>query len=152
MMWLAALLAQATLQAPPQGAEAPDSGAFGQQARVFENLVGDAVVLRTLDKVTAETSDFTVSVGESLDYGSLSILVHHCEVKPPEDIPETYAFLQIDDRRLDGAGDVSEDAERVYSGWMLGSQPAAAALDHPVYDVWVVGCEVPQAPGLRGRQ
>ena len=104
------------------------------------NIVGTAVTLRTLDKVTAQTADYTVPVGDTLDYGSLSVAVRHCEVRPPEEIPETFVFLQIDDRRLDGTGEETEP-ERVYSGWMLGSNPAKAALDHPVYDVWVIGCQ-----------
>jgi len=35
------------------------------------NLKGNAVVLRTLDKVTATTKDYTVKIGEELKYGSL---------------------------------------------------------------------------------
>ena len=107
-----------------------------------ENLVATDVILRTLDKVTAETADFTVPVGDALEFGSLTVNVRHCEVRPPEEIPETFAFLQIDDIRLDERGR-PEEPERVYSGWMLASNPAKAALDHPVYDVWVLGCTVP---------
>ena len=112
-----------------------------------ENLTATEVRLRTLDKVTAETADFIVPVGEALEFGSLTVNVRHCEVRPPEEIPETFAFLQIDDIRLDERGQ-PEEPERVYSGWMLSSNPAKAALDHPVYDVWVLGCTVP-AQGLR---
>ena len=107
-----------------------------------ENLKGTAVVLRTLDKVTATTKDYTVRVGDKLNYGSLTVNVRHCEKRPPEDIPETYAFLQIDDRKLDGKGK-SGEIERVFSGWMLASKPAVSALDHGVYDVWVLDCDVP---------
>ena len=107
-----------------------------------ENLKGTAVVLRTLDKVTATTKDYTVRVGDKLNYGSLTVNVRHCEKRPPEDIPETYAFLQIDDRKLDGKGK-SGEVERVFSGWMLASKPAISALDHGVYDVWVLDCDVP---------
>jgi len=108
-----------------------------------ENLVGEAVVLRTLDKVTATTQDFTVPIGDVLTYGSLNIDVKHCEKKPPEDIPETYAFLQISDRRTDGKGEDVEK-ENLFSGWMLASRPAISALDHAVYDVWVLECVVPK--------
>ena len=107
-----------------------------------ENLKGTAVVLRTLDKVTATTKDYTVRVGDKLNYGSLTVNVRHCEKRPPEDIPETYAFLQIDDRKLDGKGK-SGEVERVFSGWMLASKPAVSALDHGVYVVWVLDCDVP---------
>jgi len=109
-----------------------------------ENRVGDAVILRTLDKVTATTEDFTVKIGDSLSYASLKIDVKHCEKKPPEEIPETFAFLQIFEERLDENRQPIEDA-KLFSGWMLASSPAMSALDHPVYDVWVLGCVVPQA-------
>jgi len=115
---------------------------------VAENLKGNAVVLRTLDKVTATTKDYTVKVGDELQYGSLTVAVKHCEKKPPEDVPETYAFLQIDDLKRDGKGDDGQDV-RVFSGWMLASNPAISALDHGVYDIWVIDCKVPAVKGLR---
>ncbi len=108
---------------------------------IAENLEGDAVVLRTLDKVTATTQDYTVKIGDTLNYGSLTVDVKHCEKKPPEDVPETFAFLQIFDARTDGEGENSEP-EKLFSGWMLASKPAISALDHPVYDVWVLDCRV----------
>ena len=109
------------------------------------DLVGNKVVLRTLDKVTATTRDYVVPVSESLRYGSLTIDVKHCEKKPPEEIPETFAFLQVYDRRTDGDG-IEVEPEKLFSGWMLASKPAISALDHPVYDVWVIDCK-----GLRAR-
>ena len=106
------------------------------------NLVGDKVVLRALDKVTATTEDYTVNVGENLVYGSLEIKVAHCEKRPPEETPETYAFLQIFDARMDGNGEKAE-AEKLFSGWMMASSPALSALEHPVYDIWVLDCLIP---------
>lgn len=105
-----------------------------------QNRIGQAVELRALDKVTARTFDYTVTIGESLDFGSLTIHARHCETTPPTELPETYAFLQIDDKRLDGSGEESEEDERIFSGWMFKSRPAISALDHRVYDVWVIGC------------
>ena len=123
-------------------------------AQTSENLVGTAVVLRTLDKVTATTQDYTVKIGETLTYGSLDIAVRHCEKRPPTEIPETYAFLQIADRRLNGKGeelDFEALDSTIFSGWMFASKPAISALDHRVYDVWVIDCKIPQKPieGLR---
>jgi hypothetical protein len=111
------------------------------------NLVGEAVELRALDKVTARTFDFTVPIGEMLDFGSLTIHARHCEKTPPTELPETYAFLQIDDRQLLDDGTESEETERLFSGWMFESRPAISALDHRVYDVWVTGCVI--KPGVR---
>jgi len=97
--------------------------------------------LRALDKVTATTQDFTVAIGDALNYGSLRVDVKHCEKKPPEEIPETYAFLQIFDNRTNGQGR-NVEAEKLFSGWMLASKPAISALDHAVYDIWVLDCNV----------
>jgi len=114
-----------------------------------ENITGEAVVLRALDKVTASTQDFTVTVGDKLQYGSLTVEVKHCEKRPPEDIPETYAFLQIFDLPSDKKtkqkpnAASSKEKVKVFSGWMLGSDPAVSALDHRVYDIWVLDCRLP---------
>ena len=122
------------------------------------NLTGSAVVLRALDKVTARTFDHTVPIGETLKFGSLSIHARHCEKTPPTELPEVYAFLQIDDKRLDAKA-ADAEPERIFSGWMFESRPAISALDHRVYDVWVIGCVTPEPkplpetiPGLRGSQ
>ena len=105
-----------------------------------QNRMGEAIELRLLDKVTARTFDFTVDIGDTLEFGSLSIHVRHCESTPPTELPETYGFLQVDDRRLDGTGNRSDEDARIFSGWMFKSRPAASALDHRVFDVWVIGC------------
>lgn len=125
----------------PVSAQIGDS----QSTQTRRNLVGTSVVLRTLDKVTATTQDYTVKIGETLTYGSLTITAQHCEKKPPEEIPETYAFLQIKDARLNGKGETADLDQTVFSGWMFASKPAISALDHRVYDVWVIDCKVPKA-------
>ncbi len=117
-----------------------------------ENIVGEGVTLRALDKVTAATEDFNVAVGDTLQFGSLEITVRHCEKAPPEETPETYVFVQITDLGVDYQQSSSkDDATRVFSGWMFGSNPALSSLEHPVYDVWPIGCRVP-IEGLRGRE
>ncbi len=109
-----------------------------------ENITGSAIKLRALDKVTAKTQDFMVEIGDTLEFGSLSIDAVHCEKRPPEELPETFAFLKIRDAELDGNGQETGKGETVFSGWMFASRPAISALDHGVYDVWVIGCRTPE--------
>ena len=109
-----------------------------------ENINGTAVMLRALDKVTATTQDYTVEIGDTLKYGSLSVDAVHCEKRPPEELPETFAFLKIRDTKLDGTGKATDEAETVFSGWMFASRPALSALDHGVFDIWVIGCKTPE--------
>ncbi|MGH7062055.1 MAG: DUF2155 domain-containing protein [Stellaceae bacterium] len=63
------------------------------------------------------------------------MLVRDCEKNPPEDRPESAAFLEIDETRP-GEGPV-----RQFSGWMFASSPALSALENPVYDVIVLDCK-----------
>ncbi len=95
----------------------------------------DIAVLQGLDKVTARISTLDAPINESIRFGTLAIVVRHCRKTPPEEPPETTAFLEIDDIRRGQA------PIRLFSGWMFASSPALSALEHPVYDIWVVGCK-----------
>jgi len=94
----------------------------------------DVVVMRGLDKITARSTTFEIPVGATHRFGTLEITARHCWKTPPEEPPKRKAFLEIVDRRPDKA------REQVFSGWMFSSKPALSALEHPVYDVWVLDC------------
>lgn len=102
---------------------------------------GSLAILRGLDKVTARTRDFEAPVGDPVTFGALELTVQYCRKRPPEEPPEVYAFLEVYDRRTDGFGE-EVDGERIFSGWMFASSPALNALEHPVYDVWVIDCRI----------
>ena len=70
-----------------------------------------------------------------MKFGTLTILVHACKKRPPEEPPESAAFLEIDEKR---PGDTQ--TRRVFSGWMFASSPALSAMEHPVYDINVLDC------------
>ncbi len=91
-------------------------------------------VLQGLDKVTARISTIEAPVGREVRFGTLRILVRSCQKRPPEEPPESAAFLEIEDVRP------GEDPVRLFAGWMFASSPALHALEHPVYDVWVKDC------------
>ncbi len=92
-----------------------------------------------LDKVTAKVGESTVAVGDGdLDLGSLSIIVRACIRRVPPDDPESAAFLDITEL-TDG-----EAPKEVFRGWMFASSPALSAMEHGVYDVWVLECVIPK--------
>ena len=76
-----------------------------------------------------------------LRFGSLEITPRTCSKRPPEETPEVTAFLEISDLKADGT------KKKLFSGWMFASSPALSALEHPVYDVWVIDCNA-IAPGM----
>jgi hypothetical protein len=103
-------------------------------------------VLQGLDKTTARISTIEAPVGQSVRFGSLLITVRACDKRPPEEPPETAAFLQIDDVKP-GEGKVT--VTRIFSGWMFKESPALSALEHPVYDVTVLDCRGTEADAAK---
>ncbi len=91
-------------------------------------------LLQGLDKITARISTFEAPIGEPVRFGSLEIIARACDKRPPEEPPESAAFLEITDFRPDS------DAVKLFTGWMFASSPALSAVEHPVYDVWVIDC------------
>ena len=98
-------------------------------------IEGKAVVLQGLDKVTARVSTFEIPIGKSMRFGTLEIIPRACDRTPPEAPPESTVYLDITDIRL-GVSPV-----HLFHGWMFASSPALNALEHPVYDVWVLECK-----------
>ena len=95
------------------------------------------VVLGGLDKVTAHVSTFEVPVGKTVTFGALQITARACDQHPPEEPPESAAFLEVIEARP------GETPHQLFSGWMFASSPALSAMDNPIYDLWVLDCKNP---------
>ncbi len=93
-------------------------------------------ILQGLDKTTARVSTIEAPLNQAARFGSLEIVARACHKKPPTETPESTAFLEIVDVRPDSP------SIRVFSGWMFASSPAVSAMEHPVYDVWVIDCRM----------
>lgn len=94
----------------------------------------EGAVLQGLDKVTARISTLEAPQDKPVRFGTLEVIVRTCSKTPPEEPPETTAFLEIHDARP------GEERIKVFSGWMFASSPALSAMEHAIYDVWVVDC------------
>jgi hypothetical protein len=109
-------------------------GLWGERA-MAASYPADTVILQGLDKITARVTTIEAPVGKPVAFGSLSITARHCDKNPPEETPEAAAFLEIVDAKP------GETPVKLFSGWMFASSPAVSALEHPVYDVWVIDCK-----------
>ena len=88
-------------------------------------------MLRGLDKVTGQTRELTLAVGERVEFGRLEVLLAECRFPAADPSSDAFAEMTITDKKANS---------RVFSGWMIASSPALSALDDPRYDVWVVSC------------
>lgn len=106
-----------------------------------------SVKLQGLDKSTARTTTFEAKVGSTITYGPLFIRIQSCRKAPPIEKPESAAFVQIWEVPPE-----TGKSEWVFSGWMFASSPALSAMDHPVYDIWVLDCSGREEPNEEAKQ
>ena len=64
-------------------------------------------------------------------FGSLTVRVRSCFVRPPDQAADATAFVDVTNTR----GDAD-----VFHGWVLASAPAVSQMEHPVYDLKLIGC------------
>ena len=88
---------------------------------------------RLLDKISNKLIDKTISVDGLDEIETLSIRVYACFSEPPTEISEDYVLVDINDNFQDLQ-------KNVYRGWMISSSPEVTALEHPIYDLWLLGC------------
>jgi len=92
---------------------------------------GRAAQLRMLDRLSGETRDLEVGVGEAASVGGLSVSVVECRYPVDNPSGDAFAYILIDDLAR---------GETLFDGWMIASSPALNAFDHRRYDVWVLRC------------
>lgn len=90
--------------------------------------------LQALDKVTARITVLNATVDQPVRFGSLNITVRACNARPPDEVPDAAAFIEVRDSLA------PPNAAPAFRGWMLANAPAAHMLEHPVYDLRILDC------------
>jgi hypothetical protein len=107
-------------------------------AASYENYT--IAVLQGLDKPNARVQRFEVPVGRTTAFGPLDVTVRACRKTPAEEkTPEVAAYMEIDDTREKQTPE--KHKAELFKGWMFASSPALSAMEHPVYDVWLLDCK-----------
>ena len=88
---------------------------------------------KLLDKISNKLTTKTIAVNDSDLIGTLNIQVYACFTEPPDEIPEDYVLIDIKDNFQD-------ESKSIYKGWMISSSPDVTPLQHPIYDLWLLGC------------
>ena len=87
--------------------------------------------LVALDKVSAKSAKLSVAVGQSTSFGTLTIALRACDVRPPDVPADATAWLDITD---------STAGAPQFHGWIVESDPALSGFEHPSYDIRLAGC------------
>jgi len=92
--------------------------------------------ITALDKITAKTLAIKLGIGEKKYFGSLEIIGLKCQLSENNEFNDAVAYLQVKDL-------AAKDNNQVFlfNGWTFASSPTLQSIDHPIYDLWITGCE-----------
>lgn len=90
--------------------------------------------VQALDKVTARVTTLRMALNQPERFGSLTITARVCYARPPDEVPDASAFLEVVDSRAPANANV------VFRGWMFAEAPGVNMLQHPVYDLRILRC------------
>tara|TARA_B100001063_G_scaffold175125_1_gene164096 strand:+ start:560 stop:967 length:408 start_codon:yes stop_codon:yes gene_type:complete len=99
------------------------------------DLEGNFTAIKILDKISSKNTLVKLKNGDEVKHKDLTIKSIKCKNSEFDDNPEITAYVQVKDLTSKNKDDVF-----VFNGWMFSSSPSIAPFDHPVYDIWLVGC------------
>ena len=103
---------------------------------ISENyLEGSYIDLKILDKISSKNTLVKIKNGEEIQHKDLLIKSMKCSNSEFDDNPEIKAYIQVKDLT-----NQNKDNVFVFNGWMFSSSPSIKPFDHPVYDIWLIGC------------
>jgi len=117
--WKIALLSAISLTSLPAGAT---------------EIPTNAALMQAMDKVTGRVNKITVPVKSKITFGDFSLVLRACKKRPAEETPENFAFIDVTDKSF-GAEEYN-----IFRGWIVSSTPGISAIEHPIYDVWLLEC------------
>ncbi len=97
--------------------------------KIIVNLLG-------LDKITAKKIEINIEVGETKKFGLLQIKAIRCGKTYSNNKSGEAAYIQVTD-----ISDNQVEKIFVFNGWTFSSSPSLRPIDHPVYDLWLIGCD-----------
>ena len=99
------------------------------------NLEGNFTDIKILDKISTKNTLIKLKNGEEIKHKDLLIKSMKCKNSEFDGNPEITAYIQVKDMMNKNKNDVY-----VFNDWMFSSSPSIKPFDHPVYDIWLVGC------------
>src|ERR1700681_2761256 len=104
-----------------------------------QKIVNKKASFSGLDKINGRIINFDEDIGETVQFGALRVKTDACYTRPATEAANTDAFVEVDEITLQG------EVKRIFSGWMYAASPGLHGVEHPIYDIWLTDCKVPDA-------
>ena len=108
---------------------------YSMNSLYANNLEGTFTNIKVLDKISSKNQLIKLKNGMETKHKDLLIKSIKCKNSEFDDNPEITAYIQVKDLMNKDKNNVF-----VFNGWMFSSSPSITPFDHPVYDIWLVGC------------
>ena len=108
---------------------------YANQSQSSDELEGNFLELKILDKVSSKNATLTLKIGEEKKFQNLIFRSQKCRNSKFDDNPEITAYLQVRDLTKK-----NKDKVFIFNGWTFASSPSIKPFDHPVYDIWIIRC------------
>ena len=102
-----------------------------------QKIVNKKASFSGLDKITGRIINFDEDIGETVQFGALRVKTDACYTRPATEAANTDAFVEVDEITMQG------EVKRIFSGWMYAASPGLHGVEHPIYDIWLTDCKVP---------
>ena len=102
-------------------------------------IVMSRAKIRILNKQLGRVDTSILDVGDSYQLDNLKITIYACYKSKEYDTPENTMFIKVQymDTQTD---DLNQKDVTIFSGWMFSSSPSLSAMEHPIYDIWLLSC------------
>jgi hypothetical protein len=101
---------------------------------VAAEIETNSAKMQAMDKITGRVNEIIVPVKSKVSYGDFSLVLRSCKKRPAEETPENFAFVDVVDKSF------GEDEYNIFRGWLVSSTPGINAIEHPIYDIWLLEC------------
>lgn len=104
-----------------------------------------SAILKGLDKVTGRSITIPINDREKVKFGDLYIVLKTClddyTTKTSKAHLQIYESLIDKQKKLPNKINVPKHTnKKIFDGWMFANLPGLIALEHPIYDVWLIKC------------
>ena len=87
-----------------------------------------------VNKITAQSKEVILKVGEAKYFGNIEIKVHKCYKDLNPYNPDNKILLTIVEEKVD------EEPATLFQGWMMSSNISISTFEHPVYKIFAKDC------------
>ncbi len=92
-------------------------------------------ILIGLDKITAKSSEISITLNETKKFGPLEIKILKCSKIKNNNKIDDVAYMQVKD-----ISKSEDDKVFIFNGWTFASDPNITPFDHAIYDIQLLNC------------